>query len=190
MRFSEEKRPLLWLDAAEQLLRQHPGIRFLLVGDGVQRAEVEARAARPPLTGHVLLPGHDQRPYDTMCAMNVLFLSSIHEGLPNVLIEAQALGVPVVTMPAGGAVEALRDGDTGWIVHGGNAAAAAQVMADAIGDPGALRAAGARGQAFARRQFGYERMLAETARIYGHVPRRSAPLPAASDDEGGEFGYE
>lgn len=190
MRFSEEKRPLLWLDAAEGVVARHPNTRFLLVGDGVLRAEVEARAARPPLAGRIVLAGHDKQPYDTMSAMNVLFLSSIHEGLPNVLIEAQALGVPVVTMRAGGAVETLRDGETGWIVPGGDAQAASRVLADALDDPDALRAAGARGRAFAREEFGYRRMLDETARAYGHLPRRSAPPAPARATHGGEIDHE
>lgn len=190
MRFSEEKRPLLWLEAAAQVLTRHPAARLVLVGDGVLRPEVEALAARPPLAGRVVLPGHDKQPYDTMSAMNVLFLSSIHEGLPNVLIEAQALGVPVVTMRAGGAVETLRDGDTGWIVQGTDAAAAARVIGDALADPEALRAAGRRGRAFARQQFGYRRMLDETARIYGRVPRRTGPQAHARAVQGGEIGHE
>lgn len=188
MRFSEEKRPLLWLDTAELVLRRHPQVELVLIGDGVLRHEVHARAATGGLAGRVRLPGHDARAYEAICAMDVLFLSSRHEGLPNVLIEAQALGVPVVTMRAGGAHETLTDGETGWVVPGPQAEDAARVLADALADPAALRRAGALGRKQARDRFGVRRMLDETARMYGLVPRRTAPNAAVDESPGGASG--
>lgn len=188
MRFSEEKRPVLWLDAAELVRQRCPDVRLLLIGDGVLRDEVHARAAAGGLAGRVLLPGHDDRAYEAICAMDVLFLSSRHEGLPNVLIEAQALGVPVVTMRAGGAPETLVDGETGWVVPGPSASDAAAVLSAALGDPARLRQAGARGRQHARDRFGLERMLEETARMYGLVTTRSLHAPLGHDPAGGASG--
>ena len=172
MRFSEEKRPLFWLDTAEIILSRQPDARFLLLGDGVLRDAVFARAAQTPLAGTLLLPGHDTDAYATMCAMDVLFLSSIHEGLPNVLIEAQALGVPVVTTPAGGAAETLDEGRSGWVVHQNTPAAAATIIVDLISDREQLRRACTFGPNFVRSRFGHRRLMEETVAAYGVPPER------------------
>lgn len=167
MRLSVEKRPLLWLDVATRVLHDHPDARFLLVGDGVMRDLVVARVAQAPLAARVVLAGHDQRPYDTIPAMDVLFLSSKHEGLPNVLIEAQALGVAVVSMPAGGAPETLDPGQSGWVVPVDDADAAARTVSASIADRDALRRAGEHGRSFVRERFGLERLIDETVSVYG-----------------------
>ena len=69
------------------------------------------------LSGAMHLAGHEheQRVYSAIAVMDVLLLRSRVEGLPNVLVEAQALGVPVVTTRAGGAPEAIRHGVSGWL---------------------------------------------------------------------------
>ena len=54
-----------------------------------------------------------------MADMDLLLLTSRAEGLPNVLVEAQAVGTPVVTPPVGGAPETVRHGLTGWILTAG-----------------------------------------------------------------------
>ncbi len=174
MRFSEEKRPLLWLEAAELVASRYPDAHFLLVGDGVQRTLVEARIARSALANRMHLVGHESKPYDSIAAMNVLFLSSVFEGSPNVLIEAQALGVPVVSTPAGGAIEALDDGRTGWIARSGRAHEAADRIIELATHPAQAAQAGHLAPDFVRTRFGMQRMIDETAAAYGGVPSRRA----------------
>ena len=174
MRFSEEKRPLLWLEAAELVASRCPDAHYLLVGDGVQRPLVEARIAQSAFADRMHLVGHESKPYDSIAAMNVLFLSSVFEGSPNVLIEAQALGVPVVSTPAGGAVEALDDGRTGWIARSGSAREAADRIIDLAGNPALAAQAGDLAPDFVRARFGMRRMIDETAAAYGGVPARRA----------------
>ena len=109
----------------------------------------------------------NRQPYDSLLAMSVLFLSSVFEGSPNVLIEAQAVGVPVVTMPAGGAVEVVDDGRTGWVVHDGSAAGAVERIAYLMTHPAQLTAAAAAGPDWVRERYGLDRMIVETATAYG-----------------------
>jgi len=172
MRLSEEKRPLLWLETAEFVLARLPDVHFLLIGDGVLRSAVESRIAERGLSHRVHVPGYARDTYAAMPAMNLLFLSSSFEGLPNVLIEAQALGVPVVTMPAGGAVETLHHGRTGWVVKDGTAASAGQLISELLSHPTHLAAAAAAAPAFVRERFDVERMLRDTVSMYGRVPAR------------------
>jgi len=108
-----------------------------------------------------------------MAAMNALFLSSVFEGSPNVLIEAQALGVPVVTMPAGGAVETVDDGRSGWVAGSGTAREAAERLIALVEHPELCRRAGAHAAEFVRSRFALERMVEETAAVYGGLRPRA-----------------
>jgi len=169
MRLSEEKRPLLWVEVAELVAARCPDVHFLLVGDGVQRPLVDARIAASRFARRFHLVGSQQNAYDSLSVMNVLFLSSRFEGSPNILIEAQAVGVPVVTMPAGGAVEAVDDGRTGWVVRDGTVASAAERIAYLMTHAQELSSARAAGPGWVRDRFGLDRMIAETAAAYGDL---------------------
>jgi len=174
MRLSPEKRPLLWVDVAETVAARRPESHFLLVGDGVQRPLVDARIDASRFADRFHRVAHEPRPYDSLSAMSVLFLSSVLEGSPNVLIEAQALGVPVVTMPAGGAIEAVDDGRTGWVVHDDSVAAAAERIVHVMTHPRELTAAAATAPDWVRTRFSLDRMVIETAVAYGGLE----PLPS------------
>jgi glycosyltransferase involved in cell wall biosynthesis len=99
LRFSEEKRPLLWLEVAAAVRRHLPQAHFLLIGDGVLRAEVEERAQRADLIDAIHPPGVEKDSLRAMADMDLFLLTSRVEGLPNVLVEAQAAGTPVVERP-------------------------------------------------------------------------------------------
>ncbi len=178
MRLSEEKRPLLFLEAAAQVRKRVPGAQFLIVGDGVLRGEVERRAACDDLRGAVHLAGHEKDPFGSIAAMDLFVLTSRAEGLPNVLIEAQALGVPVVTTDAGGAAEAVRNGVTGWVLERDDPRDVAERIATSLGDEAWLARARAEGPRFVESAFGLARMLDETLAVYGSA--------VMDPDEGGQ----
>jgi glycosyltransferase involved in cell wall biosynthesis len=180
MRLSEEKRPLLWVDVAEAVAARCADVHFLLVGDGVQRPLVDARIDASRFAGRFHRVGYERKPYESLSAMSVLFLSSVFEGAPNVLIEAQAVGVPVVTMPAGGAGEVVDDGRTGWVVHDGSVAAAADRIAYLMTHPRELTAAAAAAPDWVRTRFDLDRMIVETSAAYGGLQ----PLPSDRRAEG------
>lgn len=116
MRISEEKQPLLWLKMAEYVARRYPNAYFLIVGDGGMRAEMERTATSLGLTDKIKFVGHEKNAIAAIAAMDVFVQTSRVEGLPNVLIEAQALGVPVVATDVGGTRETFVDGLTGSLV--------------------------------------------------------------------------
>jgi glycosyltransferase involved in cell wall biosynthesis len=166
IRLSEEKRPLLWLEIAARVRAANPQARFLLVGDGPMRARVEERVRKPDLDGAVVLTGHHRHPLTTIAAMDLFLLTSRAEGLPNVLVESQAMGVPVVTMNVGGAPETLSDRATGWLLDGDDPGQAARTISGLLADQAWLASAGAAAPAFVRNAFGIERMLDETISLY------------------------
>lgn len=117
MRFTHEKRPDLWIEALIVATRQSPDIYGLIVGDGPMQGAMIAKVKAAGLGKRIHFAGRQTPVEPWMKAMDILFLSSATEGLPNVLIEAQALGVPVASMNVGGAPEALLAGKTGIILE-------------------------------------------------------------------------
>ena len=174
IRLSEEKRPLLWAEIAARIGRVIPEAHFLVVGDGPLRAELEARAACPDLAGRLHIIGLEKQPLAAMAAMDLFLLSSRGEGLPNVLIEAQSLGVPVVTTRVGGAPETLEHKRTGWVLKNASPVVAAAVITRLLADKQWLAQAGLAGRDFVHSRFGLERMLDETLEIYGAGTQRTA----------------
>lgn len=116
MRLDDNKRPLLWLDCAARMLAQRPDLRFIMVGDGPLAKQCHAHARRLGIADRVLFTGRRPDVGFWLRHFDVFVLLSRWEGLPNVLIEAQAAGIPVVTTPAGGAAETLIDGVTGIVL--------------------------------------------------------------------------
>jgi len=116
MRFDHNKRPLGWLAVAERLLADRPDARFILIGDGELRRTAEELAELRGFSDRVLFVGRSSHVGYWLARFDALLLTSRHEGLPNVLIEAQRAGVPVITTPAGGAAETLVPGVTGHVL--------------------------------------------------------------------------
>jgi len=117
MRFSSEKRPDLWVKTLCAAVRKTPDIHGLIVGDGPMRNFLMEKVKAEGLADRIHFAGRRSPVEPWMSAMDILFLSSATEGLPNVLIEAQALGVPVATMNVGGAPEALDVGKSGFTLE-------------------------------------------------------------------------
>jgi glycosyltransferase involved in cell wall biosynthesis len=94
-------------------------------------------------------------------------LCSRVEGLPNVLVEAQALGCPVVATDAGGARETMLADETGFLRPIGDVDGLARDLERLLSDHALRAAMAARGRAFVRERFPLERMVRETHALYG-----------------------
>jgi glycosyltransferase involved in cell wall biosynthesis len=129
-RLFPEKDHATFLRAAALIGRTHPEVRFLIVGDGVLRGRIEREIAGSGLDGTVLVLGARQDAPALIRLMDVLVLTSLTEGFPNVLLEAIRAATPIVTTAAGGAAEVVVDGQTGFVVPCGDAAAVAARVLD------------------------------------------------------------
>jgi glycosyltransferase involved in cell wall biosynthesis len=116
-RFVDVKRPFLWLDVAKQLLgRMNGKIKFRLVGDGPMLGASIAYANELGINESVEFLGYRDDVKELLLTFDAFLLTSTIEGLPNVLIEAQAMGVPVISTDAGGARETFVNGLSGRLV--------------------------------------------------------------------------
>lgn len=165
-RFWPEKRPLLWLQAVASLHARKPDMHFLLAGWGPLRQEIISRASRLGLGERLHLIEADVDVASMLNAIDVFMLTSRFEGTPNVVIEAQHFGLPVVATAAGGTAEAVQLGRTGWIADA-RPEALAEMVLRVIADPEMRARARAEGPAFVAERFGMGRMMAETLAAYG-----------------------
>lgn len=114
------KDPLSFVRAAHLLMERFSDLRFVLVGDGELRGAVEHEIGLLGLGGRVLLTGWLDPIEALYPEFDVLALPSFSEGLPLVLVEARACGVPVVATGVGGIAELIEDGETGLLVTPGD----------------------------------------------------------------------
>jgi glycosyltransferase involved in cell wall biosynthesis len=122
------------LEAARQVLAKLPDVRFVTIGQGPQEAEVRALHARIGLGNGVQLLGHRRDAVRVMGACDVFCLASHHEGLPVALMEALALGLPVVATGVGGITEVVTDGCEGLLVDPGRPGDLAAALIDVLTD--------------------------------------------------------
>ncbi len=165
-RMSEEKRPLLWVEAAAEVARQDARVHFIVYGDGPMRVDMMHLARSRGIADRLHLPGPEDDIASRYKAMDVVMLTSRHEGLPNVLLEAQSLGIPVVAPDVGGVSETVWQGVTGFAVPNAEASSLAQHVLLCLRDKAWLGRAQTEGPAFVRERFGIPAMLRRTLEVY------------------------
>jgi glycosyltransferase involved in cell wall biosynthesis len=119
------------LAAAKRLVRQHPHVRFLWVGDGVLRESYERQIREADLEPYFILTGlqRPERIPALVGAMDILVHTSLREGLARALPQALIAGKPVVSFDIDGAREVVIDGETGFLLP----PQAVEPLRDAIG---------------------------------------------------------
>ncbi len=170
LRFAAVKQPLLWAEAAAALARQRPDAQFLLVGDGPLLDETRAAFASATLTDRAHFAGQVDRVAEYLAAMDLFWLTSRTEGLPNVLVEAQLAGVPVLTFDVGGAAETIRDGESGVAIRPGEIDELVAQSLALLAEPERLAAMGQVARAQATERFSEDRFYADIAAVYGGAP--------------------
>jgi glycosyltransferase involved in cell wall biosynthesis len=167
MQFVRQKDPELWLEVAAEVGAAKPDARFLLGGYGEMESTITARIKALGLTEKVILVGPIEDISLFYSAVDVIVLTSIAEGTPNVLIEAQAAGRPVVAPDVGGVAEAMVSGLSGHVVAARSAKHLAEAIVTVLDDHEWRKNAAIQGPAFVAKRFGIDRMLRETLEVYG-----------------------
>ncbi len=157
----------VFLEAAREVLMRRPDARFLVVGDGVGRAEVRRRVGDMGLEAAVTLTGFRRDIPEVMAALDVLVLPSIRsEATSQVIPQAFAVGTPVVASTVGGSPELVRDGETGRLVPPGDARALAAAVLELVSDPARARALGRAGQRLIADRHSLDASMALTTSVY------------------------
>ncbi len=144
-------------------------LRCAILGDGPERPRLEALIRRHHLERSVWLLGEKGEIPSWLSAFDLYCLPSLWEGLPNSLLEAMALGLPVVASGVDGVPEAVTSGKDGLLVPPAKPAALAAALQTLAGDAAKRAALGAAAKAAVNERFTLRRMIGEYERAYDNV---------------------
>ena len=156
------KNHALFLESAAQIRAKRPDARFIMIGDGELRDDLERQIDNLGLRGFVKITGWLTDMPAAYADMDVFALSSVNEGTPVTVIEALSAGCPVVATHVGGIPDLLEGGRFGALVSSGNAHAFAQAILDTLENPPDTTVA----QAAMLNQYGIDRLVSDLAALY------------------------
>lgn len=170
-RFDENKRPLHWIDAAARYLAKRDDTRFVMLGSGGLFPDAQARIAQLGLEDRIFALGIRSNVGFYMHRADLLVHLARMEGLPNVLIEAQLVGTPVLATPAGGTDEVVEPGITGTILSQADTLPQDELdscLDEMLHDPDRLARYGALAMAHSIDRFSVETILDRTRELFEH----------------------
>jgi glycosyltransferase involved in cell wall biosynthesis len=165
------------IEAAHLVVREVPDARFIILGEGELRDQLERQVRESQLDKHVLLPGFRADVLGCLKGFDLFAMSSVTEGLGTSLLDAMACSKAVVATQAGGMPEVVDEGRTGFLVAPRDHHAMARAIIRLLTEEPLRRQMGEAGSARVRERFTVERMVVETAAVYERV----AGTPHAAD---------
>lgn len=156
------------IDLALRALAETPGAELHVVGDGSQRPKLESLSRALGISRRAHFHGFLADPREVVASAQAAICSSRQEGLGIALLEAMAVGRPVVAFPVGGVPEIVKGGETGWVARDRTPSALASAMRQAMASHEKLALMGAGARRFVATSCSIERMC----NMYGEVYRR------------------
>ena len=170
-RLSPPKTPLVFVHALPRILAERPDAAVWIVGDGPLRTATEAAVASAGLGSRIRFLGLRKDAPDLLAASDVTVHSSLREGLPRVVLEALAVGTPLIATNVGGVSDAVVDSVSGLLVPPEDPAALAGAVLATVADPAAAVQRVAAGRA-AVRPFSARQMLDDQHALYQRLLAR------------------
>lgn len=166
------KRLDLFLRTARQILQSEPRARFVIAGDGSESKNLRTLARSLGIEENVSFLGHRDDIYDVLQTFDMLLLTSDHEGLPTVLLEAMCLGVNVVSRRVGGIPAVIIDGAQGVLVDSSDPAELAARCLALLSDPTLRVRLAEAGRRRVLESFSMEKTAGRVAELYLSLVRR------------------
>ncbi len=176
-----------FLDAAPEIVKRNPGVRFFFVGDGVLYDHLRRRAEKLGILENCVFAGliPRERIPEMISAMDVLVHTSLREGLARVLPQALAMKKPCVSFDIDGAPEVVIPDETGYLVEPDDARGLADAVSRLLADSDLRRRMGEAGRRLVDPAFRAETMVDQISTIYKMLLERQAEKVARFD--GGRF---
>ncbi len=155
-----------FIQAIPDLIQALPKSRFVLIGDGILRRDLEKLAKDLKIRNHILFTGQRTDIRDTLTALDIVVIPSVLEGFPIVTLEAMAMGKPIVATAIDGVTEQIMDGREGILVPQRNTANLVQAIIKIVSNP---IMADNLGKAARRRvitEFSVQQMIKATINVY------------------------
>jgi sugar transferase (PEP-CTERM/EpsH1 system associated) len=172
-RLAAVKDQQLLLTALHQLQTERPALRdtlrLMIVGDGPERAALEAQIDRLSLQDQVWLAGDREDIPELLRSMDVFVLPSLGEGISNTILEAMASGLPVIASTVGGNPELVQEGRTGLLFPAGDADTLTGALTRLIDDQSLRQAMGQAAMAHIRQHFDWQRTVESYLTLYDEL---------------------
>jgi glycosyltransferase involved in cell wall biosynthesis len=157
------------IEAAHLVVQEIPDARFIILGEGELREQLERLVKEHHLEKHVLLPGFRTDVLGCIKGFDLFVMSSVTEGLGTSLLDAMACARPIVATRAGGIPEIVEEGVNGLLVQPRDHTAMAAAIVRMLKDADLRRHMGEAGFARVQERFTVERMVSATAAVYERV---------------------
>jgi len=174
-RLSPEKAFNNLIKAADTLIKEGHDIEVWIAGDGDARADLEKLINHLGLQDRVRLLGFQSDLVALYHAMDLFVLSSLREGLPNVVLEAASMKVPIVSTRVAGVPKMLTDGVDGLMCECGDVADLTRAMRTALSDPAKREGMAAAARALIEKDYSFANRMAKVRAIYDDVLAGDAP---------------
>jgi glycosyltransferase involved in cell wall biosynthesis len=160
------------LKAFKLVLADFPNACLLIVGSGEQEKKLKILAEDLNILTSVKFLGFREDNIDIINTMDVFVLPSLWEGMPNVILEAYALGKPVVSTRVGGSAEIIKNGKTGFLVPTRDEKSLANSIRLLLKNTNMRQEFGNRGKEFISKNFSLDRMVKDTEKLYEELIRK------------------
>ncbi len=165
-RLEPVKGPAYFIEAAKIVAEQFAQAKFILVGEGSLRRRLERRIEEAGLRGRFILTGWREDIPQVLSMLDLLILPSLNEAVGIVLIEAQALGIPVIASCVGGVPEIVKDNQAGILVPPGNIRDLARAINYLLADEQKRQEMGQKAKAWVEGRFRVEDMVNGISQLY------------------------
>ncbi len=154
------------LEAAEKIIAGNSKVKFLIVGDGPNRKNLEEKSGKLGLGGNVIFLGFRDDIAQILSASDLFVLPTIWEGFPNTILEAMAAGLAVVATNTSGIPESVSDGKTGLLFEPRDSEGLYEALESMIKNQEKLKRMGEEGREKILKNFSIQKMINENERLY------------------------
>lgn len=155
-----------FLYAGVEIIKEFPNAKFLIIGDGSLKEELLSLSEKIGLGKRVLFLGQRDDIPEILKIMDVFISSSLREGMSNTILEAMAVGLPVIATKVGGTPEIVVDGKTGFLVCPANPKELAEGIIKVLKNPQQAKNMGKAGQEKVRENFSLNKMIKSYENLY------------------------
>jgi glycosyltransferase involved in cell wall biosynthesis len=169
-----------FLGAARQVLDVRSDVEFLVAGAGPEEANLRRVARELAIADKVTFVPYVLNFTDSLAATDIFVLPSLQQGLGTIMLEAMALGRPVIATGVGGIASVIRHGETGLIVPPQSSGALARRILELLEQPTRARALGTLARELVCEKYSLETMVDKTLQVYRDIAAAS-PLPEPAE---------
>jgi glycosyltransferase involved in cell wall biosynthesis len=173
-----------FLGAAARVLATGRDVEFVIAGAGPEEANLRRLAVQLKIDSHVTFVPNLFEFGDALAAMDIFCLPSLQQGIGTIMLEAMALGRPVIATKVGGVHQVVRDNKSGLLVPSSNSEVLADRILELLNDPPRAREIGREARSEVLQEFSVDRMISRTVTLYREILKENTK---SSDSDSSVF---